>query len=190
MGMFRKSCIGSVYTKKPEEASAPNPEEFRVMRVVQDVTARLLADADNSAFTQLRPAEIERFRNLPDSDEDDNGNNDKEGVTEVMDIPKVTTENWHDEAGNPAGGVAFGTGFCISWQNGPLGRGVDRKEPNGAFTTTVLQAVLARYEHYQSGKFACDNNAKVIELLKEAISVNENRTKTREDRGVEGTHKA
>jgi len=32
MGMFRKSCIGSVYTKKPEEASAPNPEEFRVMR--------------------------------------------------------------------------------------------------------------------------------------------------------------
>ena len=101
----------------------------------------------------------------------------------------MVTEHWNNAEGNPAGGMASGLGFCISWQNGPLGRGEDRKEPNGAFTTTVMEAVLNRYRYYQSGKFACENNAKVIKLLEEAISVNESRTKDRNKRGVEGTHK-
>ena len=39
-------------------------------------------------------------------------------------------EHWSDHKKRPAGGVTTGRGFTISWQNGPLGRGKDRIEPN------------------------------------------------------------
>lgn len=40
-------------------------------------------------------------------------------------------EHWNDANNNPAGGCTSGNGFAISWQNGQLGRGEERKEPNG-----------------------------------------------------------
>lgn len=46
-------------------------------------------------------------------------------------------ENRVDADGNPAGGSLSGKGLSIEWQDGPLGRGADRKEPNGAFVETV-----------------------------------------------------
>ena len=46
---------------------------------------------------------------------------------------KPICENYFDANGMPEGGAAFGPGFAISWQRGPLGTGVDRKDPNGAF---------------------------------------------------------
>lgn len=58
-------------------------------------------------------------------------------------------EHWCDADGNPAGGVSSGKGFVCSWQNGPLGRGNDRREPNGAFVEDVIQAVIGRIEFYQ-----------------------------------------
>lgn len=97
-------------------------------------------------------------------------------------------EHWTDQDGNPAGGVSFGKGFAISWQNGPLGRGNDRKEPNGAFVEDVIQAVIGRIEFYQSTKFACERNELALQALKGAAAELDLRTSEREQREVEGTH--
>lgn len=97
-------------------------------------------------------------------------------------------EHWSDENGNPAGGVSSGRGFAISWQNGPLGRGNDRKEPNGAFVEDVIQAVIGRIEFYQRSKFACERNELALAALKGAAVELDQRTRDREAREVEGTH--
>lgn len=99
-------------------------------------------------------------------------------------------EHWNDKDGNPAGGVTSGRGFTISWQNGPLGRGENRKEPNGAFVEDVLDAVIQRIEFYQSSKFACEENLDALDSLYEAATSLDRRTKDREARSVEGTHKS
>lgn len=97
-------------------------------------------------------------------------------------------ENWTDEQGRPAGGVATGRGFTVSWQNGPLGRGNDRREPNGAFVEDVIQAVVGRIEFYQSTEFACESNAEALRHLQLAAEALASRTRDREARKVEGTH--
>ncbi len=88
----------------------------------------------------------------------------------------------------PAGGTTFGNGFAIAWQNGPLGRGPEREEPNGAFVEDVITAALDRIEFYQDGRFACEENARAIEHLKLALQALESRTRRREQQQVEGTH--
>lgn len=88
----------------------------------------------------------------------------------------------------PSGGFVEGTGLRIDWQNGPLGRDADRKEPNGAFVETVIAAALQRIEHYQTTKFACRENAIAITKLEEALHWLNSRTQKREKRQVEGTH--
>jgi len=98
-----------------------------------------------------------------------------------------TSNQFTDADGAPEGGQTFGPGFAIAWQRGPLGRGEDRKEPNGAFVSTVIAAVVDRLEFYQRGKFACQPNAEAIELLNAALEILDWRTKDREARGVEGT---
>ena len=102
-------------------------------------------------------------------------------------------QNWTDENGNPAGGVASGRGFTISWQNGPLGRiGTDERiEPNGAFVEEVLEAVKERFKFYNSangGKFKCFENTRSIELLEEIGRLQETRTRRRIEDKTEGTH--
>lgn len=96
-----------------------------------------------------------------------------------------------DGNGNPAGGVTVGVGINITWQDGPLGRGSDRKEPNGAFVESVVQAAIGRLEFYQRaniGKFACRENAIALTHLETALMWLEKRTRDREERDVEGTH--
>lgn len=100
----------------------------------------------------------------------------------------IHQEHWTDDDLNPAGGSTFGNGFAISWQNGALGRGENRREPNGAFVEDVIQAVIGRIEFYQDSKFACQENAAALEYLKSAANVLDERTKNREARQVEGTH--
>jgi hypothetical protein len=100
----------------------------------------------------------------------------------------VTEQHDSDAEGNPAGGVTAGTGILITWQNGPLGRGDDRKEPNGAFVEGVIAAALGRLRYYQGTKFACRQNALAITKLEEALHWCQDRTAEREARGVEGTH--
>jgi hypothetical protein len=42
------------------------------------------------------------------------------GIEAVM-RTQVIANHFSDADGNPAGGTTFGQGFCIGWQNGPLG---------------------------------------------------------------------
>lgn len=96
-------------------------------------------------------------------------------------------QHWNDESGAPEGGVTQGTGFTISWQRGPLGRGEDRVEPNGAFVEDVISAAMARLEHYQASPFACRENDTALSYLFAARRVLHFRTQRREAEGVEGT---
>lgn len=99
-------------------------------------------------------------------------------------------EHWNDADGNPAGGVSTGRGFTISWQNGPLGRGAVRREPNGAFVEDVIQAVIGRIEFYQASRFASSDNAEAITHLRAAAEALDRRTREREARQIEGTYTA
>ena len=103
-------------------------------------------------------------------------------------IDECTVENKSDENGNPTGGSVKGVGLQIDWQDGPLGRGEERKEPNGAFVETVISAAKKRLEFYQESKFNCNSNRDAIVALQSALDSLESRTKNREERGVEGEH--
>ena len=95
--------------------------------------------------------------------------------------------------GLPAGGHTSGVGISINWQDGPLGRGEDRRPPNGAFVEGVISAALGRLQWYQEacdGRFACRENALAITKLEEALHWCQHRTAEREVREVEGTHAA
>lgn len=96
--------------------------------------------------------------------------------------------HWFDTKDNPEGGHSFGLGYAIAWQRGPLGRGAERREPNGAFVEDVLSAVIDRVESYQRSKFACEENAEALRCMYAARSAMNRRTRDREARNVEGTH--
>lgn len=100
---------------------------------------------------------------------------------------KFFSEHWFDPSGAPLGGVASGKGFAISWQNGPLGRGADRKEPNGAFVETIIAAVIDRINVYQTTRFQCEENEKALDYLRKSAEVLQSRTARREAQNVEGT---
>lgn len=103
---------------------------------------------------------------------------------------KIISNHKLDENENPAGGYTHGTGFTITWQDGPLGRinSVHRQEPNGAFVEGIIQAAIDRIEFYQSGKFNCIENNAALEHLKAALDCLNERTKRRTKQNVEGTH--
>lgn len=100
----------------------------------------------------------------------------------------VTKVNELDADGNPSGGYFDSRGISITWQNGPLGRGHDRREPNGAFVETVIEAARQRLAFYNEGKFRCRENSLAITHLEEALHWLQHRTADREARDVEGTH--
>ena len=102
-------------------------------------------------------------------------------------MQNIVAENRVDAEGNPAGGTVEAKGISIEWQNGPLGRGADREEPNGAFVEGVLQSALQRLYFYQEGKFKCRENAIAITKIEEALMWCNKRTQDREAREVEGT---
>lgn len=98
-------------------------------------------------------------------------------------------ENRTNENGFISGGSVVGTGITIVWQNGPLGRDEDRVSPNGAFVEDVIDAAKQRIEAYQAGPHACEDNAIALNYLNLALDALDNRTRSREARQVEGTHK-
>jgi hypothetical protein len=101
----------------------------------------------------------------------------------------VTHDHKSDSDGNPAGGHTEGVGLSIDWQNGPLAVDGTRREPNGAFVEGVIEAAIKRIEFYQASKFHCIHNAVALGHLQAAAEVLAERTRDREDRQVEGTHK-
>lgn len=104
-------------------------------------------------------------------------------------LAEYKAQNLQDENGNPTGGSVRGVGLVIDWQDGPLGRGAERKDPNGAFVETVIDAARQRIECYQATKFKCRENAIAITKLEEALMWLNKRTADREKRNVEGEHK-
>lgn len=100
----------------------------------------------------------------------------------------TVNEHWNDADGNPAGGCISGPGFTASFQNGPLGRGEDRKEPNGCFVEDLLEAAKSRLEFYQESKFDCADNVDALACVNSAIRFLNNRTARREESKTEGTH--
>lgn len=101
---------------------------------------------------------------------------------------RIESTHLVDDDGKPAGGFTTGTGISITWQNGPLGRGEDRREPNGAFVEGVIAAAVDRLEFYNAGEFRCRENSLAITKLEEALHWLAHRTADREAREVEGTH--
>ena len=73
----------------------------------------------------------------------------------------------------------------VSFQNGAIKEvGV-----NGVMNEDLIAIVIDRMRGFQSGDYACRDNALALTKLEEALMWLRNRTNSREARGVEGTHK-
>ena len=103
-------------------------------------------------------------------------------------LQAITEDHRLDSDGRPAGGRTTAVGIAINWQDGPLGTGDDRIEPNGAFVEGVIAAAIGRLQFYNDGQFRCRENSLAITHLEEALHWCQARTAAREARGVEGTH--
>ena len=74
----------------------------------------------------------------------------------------------------------------INFQNGPIN--ADGNGVNG-LTHEILLAILAdRLRGFQSGPYACAENAGALAHIEAAQTTLQSRTKKRMERGVEGTH--
>ncbi len=72
----------------------------------------------------------------------------------------------------------------IEFQNGPIKEfGV-----NGVMNEDLVAIVIDRIRGFQSGDYACRDNALALTKLEEALMWLRNRTNSRETRGVEGTN--
>ncbi len=73
----------------------------------------------------------------------------------------------------------------IDFQNGPT------KEAglNGISNEALIAIVIDRLEGFQTGPYRCRENALAITKLEKALHWLNHRTKQREARGVEGTHR-
>ncbi len=88
----------------------------------------------------------------------------------------VVIENTKGEA------KTFGT---VIFQNGPIGE----NEVNGCHHEDLLAIVIHRLQSFQSGKYACRENALALTKIQEALHWLNHRTAERQKRGVEGTSK-
>lgn len=72
----------------------------------------------------------------------------------------------------------------ISFQNGPI------KEAgvNGIAQEDLLNIVIHRLQGFQSGQYACEDNALALKCIEDAVKYLDRRTQARLDRGVEGTY--
>lgn len=105
--------------------------------------------------------------------------------------PRLPFSKFVSSMGVPDGGISCGIGFTIAWQRGSLTK-VGR---NGAFLLEILGACRDRLADYQSGAFACEENAEALTNLDRAIRVLELRLepfgvrlRRRSDKGILGTH--
>lgn len=105
-------------------------------------------------------------------------------------VTEWTDCHWLDGDENPEGGHAYGRGFAIAWQRGPLGPllGGNRKIANGAFVEDVLAACVGRLRFLNGGKFHCEENDRAVAHINAAIGALQLRTKRRVNAGTEGTN--
>lgn len=81
--------------------------------------------------------------------------------------------------------IGNATGVRIDFQNGPLGETI---YPNGLSQEALLAIVEDRLKGFQSGPYACRENAVALTKVQEAMMWLQKRTRDRMARGVEGTH--
>lgn len=72
----------------------------------------------------------------------------------------------------------------VTFQNGPL----NETPPNGISNEALIAIVIDRMRGFQSGKFACRENALALTHLEDSLHWLQDRTRKRLIRGVEGTH--
>ena len=76
--------------------------------------------------------------------------------------------------------------FDLHFQNGPVAP--DGSGVNGITHEVLIAVLIDRITGFQSGPFACKENADALVHLIIARDILESRTRTREAAGVEGTH--
>lgn len=94
---------------------------------------------------------------------------------------------YHIDWLTPDGGMNDTKPNCLTvrFQNGPIKEfGI-----NGITQEALLAIVIDRLRGFQSGQFACEDNASALASCESALSVLQNRTRTRIARGVEGTNR-
>ncbi len=74
----------------------------------------------------------------------------------------------------------------ISFQNGPI----KENGVNGAQNEDLLAIVIHRLKGFESGEFACAENADALQKCQDALLRLEDRTADRKERGVEGKNEA
>ena len=75
-------------------------------------------------------------------------------------------------------------GCVVLFQNGPIAEaGV-----NGVTHEALLAILCDRLRGFQSGPYACADNAEALALMEQALAALQRRTRERMNRGVEGTH--
>ena len=83
-----------------------------------------------------------------------------------------------------SGGHDYPEPCCIAFQNGPI----QEAGVNGISNESLLAVVEDRLLGFQSGQFACRENAIALTKLQEAMMWLQKRTRDRMARGVEGTN--
>lgn len=84
-------------------------------------------------------------------------------------------------------GVYFhGAETNVLFQNGPIA--ADGNGVNGLTHEALLAIIVDRLEGFQSGPYACRENALALTHLQDAAHWLAHRTRARMARGVEGTH--
>ena len=101
---------------------------------------------------------------------------------------EVRIRNNVDADGNPAGGRFSAIGLNGHFQDGPLGRGDERRTPNGCFVEDLLVVVEARLKFYQGTRFNCVENGEALRHVETALAFLRKRTERREKQGVEGVN--
>jgi len=82
--------------------------------------------------------------------------------------------------------IGNASGVRIDFQNGPLSE--TGGLPNGLSNESLLAVVEDRLLGFQSGQFACRENAVALTKLQECMMWLQKRTRDRIARGVEGTN--
>ena len=88
----------------------------------------------------------------------------------------VTTPNAH-------WGEELDVVTTIRFQNGP----VKEHGINGCQLEDLIEVCIDRLQGFQSGDYACETNAAALSSLNDALESLESRTRSRVERGVEGT---
>jgi hypothetical protein len=111
---------------------------------------------------------------------------------EVLDEPGAGGANhyyaiygWHSQGNQSADSSCKDETKCtILFQNGPI----PESGVNGITQEALLAIVEDRLKSFQSGPYACRENALALTHIQEAMHWLHHRTRERIARGVEGTH--